>query len=204
LNEGSGIICGLDEAGRGPLAGPVFAAAVILPFDLEISGLNDSKKLTETARNRLYDEIIEKSISHSIASADHKEIDALNILNATFLAMKRAVDSLRKKPDIVLVDGNKDPGITIFTKCIVGGDAISASIAAASILAKVARDRYMRELDEMYPLYHFSRNKGYATPDHVFRLETFGECPAHRKSFLKNILSADFRSQIEIEKEYES
>jgi len=199
------FICGTDEAGRGPLAGDVYAAAVILPHGLEIGGLYDSKKLGEKMREKLYDIITEKAVAYGISSATIEEIDRYNILNAALLAMRRAVNALSVKirPDYILIDGNIVRGFDGYKHMgIIKGDTISPNIAAASILAKVARDRYMRELDEMYPLYHFSKNKGYATKEHVFRLKNFGECPAHRKSFLKNILSEDFRSQVEIE-EYE-
>ena len=198
------FICGTDEAGRGPLAGDVYAAAVILPHGLEIDGLFDSKKLGEKKREKLYGIITEKAVAYAIASASIEEIDNLNILNAALLAMKRAVNALsvKIKPDYVLIDGSIVRGFEDFKyKGIIKGDAISPNIAAASILAKVARDRYMRELDEMYPYYKFRRNKGYATQEHIFRLKSFGECPAHRKSFLKNILAEDFKSQIELELE---
>jgi len=196
------FICGTDEAGRGPLAGDVYAAAVILPHGTEIDGLFDSKKLSAKMREKLYDIITEKAVAYSIASATIEEIDRYNILNAALLAMRRAVTALSAevKPDYVLVDGNIVRGFNDYKyKGIIKGDTISPNIAAASILAKVARDRYMRELDEMYPLYHFNKNKGYPTKEHVLRLKTFGVCPAHRKSFLKNILADDFQSQIEIE-----
>ena len=211
LNSGDGIrenfICGTDEAGRGPLAGDVYAAAVILPHGIHIGGLSDSKKLSEKNRERLYGIIIEKSLAHAVAFATIEEIDRHNILNAALLAMRRAVLalSLKLKPDYVLVDGSIVRGFDGFPhRGITKGDSISPNIAAASILAKVTRDRYMRELDEMYPLYRFKNNKGYATREHIFRLRSFGECPAHRKSFLKNILAADFQTQIEIEKDYEA
>jgi len=200
------FICGTDEAGRGPLAGDVYAAAVILPHGLDIEGLRDSKKLSSKNRERLYGIITEKAIAYSIASATIEEIDRHNILNAALMAMRRAVGalSLQVMPDCVLVDGNIVRGFDGFLhRGIIRGDSISPNIAAASILAKVARDRYMRELDEMYPLYHFGRNKGYATAEHIFRLKIFGECPAHRRSFLKNIMPDDHISQIEAEAGYE-
>ena len=200
------FICGTDEAGRGPLAGDVYAAAVVLPHGIQIGGLSDSKKLSEKNRERLYDIIIEKSLAHAVAFATIEEIDRYNILNAALLAMGRAVAalSLELKPDYVLVDGSIVRGFDGFShRGIIRGDAISPNIAAASILAKVTRDRYMRELDEMYPLYRFKNNKGYATKEHIYRLKTFGECPAHRKSFLKNILAADFQTQIDME-DYEA
>jgi ribonuclease HII len=185
------FICGTDEAGRGPLAGDVYAAAVVLPHGQAIEGLSDSKKLSEKKRERLYGEITKKARAYFIASASIDEIESLNILNAALLAMRRAVDglALKVKPDYILIDGNIVRYFDGFLcRGIIRGDTLSPSIAAASILAKVERDRYMRELDEMYPLYHFRKNKGYPTPDHILRLRNFGECPAHRKSFLKNIL----------------
>ena len=195
-------ICGTDEAGRGPLAGDVYAAAVILPHGIEIEGLYDSKKLSEKKRERLYGVISEKAVAYAIASASIEEIDRYNILNAALLAMRRAVDILAAEimPDFVLIDGNIVRGFDGFNyQGVVRGDSISPNIAAASVLAKVARDRYMRELDGMYPYYHFRKNKGYPTKDHILRLQTFGECPAHRKSYMKNILPSDFKSRLEIE-----
>ena len=185
--EGYKTICGIDEAGRGPLAGPVFAAAVVLPFGIEISGLNDSKKLSESVRETLYKEITENAETYGIAIADHTEIDDTNILKATFLAMKRAAEGLEKKPDIVLVDGNRDPGLEYLSKCIVGGDGKSASIAAASILAKVSRDRFMLKMAEKYPLYAFERHKGYGTRLHYEKLREYGPSEIHRLTFLKNL-----------------
>ena len=179
--------CGVDEAGRGPLAGPVFAAAVILPDGLEDIGLNDSKKLTEKKRNALFDVIKEKAIAWSVASADEKEIDSLNILNATFLAMKRAVDGLPVRPDLALIDGNRRPGTGIAEEAIVKGDAKSVSIAAASVLAKVSRDRYMLELDKKYPEYQFAKHKGYPTALHYEMIKKYGISPVHRLSFLKTL-----------------
>ena len=205
INIRENFICGTDEAGRGPLAGDVYAAAVILPHGTEIDGLFDSKKLSSKMREKLYDIITEKAIAYGIASATIEEIDRFNILNASLLAMKRAVNAvaLKIKPDYVLIDGHIVRGFDDYKyKGVIKGDTISPNIAAASILAKVARDRYMRELDEMYPLYSFNKNKGYGTKEHIFRLKNFGDCPAHRKSFLKNILSEDFQSQIEIEEKY--
>ena len=186
--EGDEIVCGVDEAGRGPLAGPVFAAAVILPFGIDIPGLNDSKKLPEKTRDRLYDEITGVALSYGIASADHKEIDRLNILNATYLAMNRAIDLLSIKPDIALIDGNRDSGIRFRSKCVVGGDGKSASIAAASILAKVSRDRCLAEMAKIYPQYGFERHKGYGTKIHIEKLREFGPCDIHRETFLRKIL----------------
>lgn len=185
--KGYQIICGVDEAGRGPLAGPVFAAAVILPDGLEDIGLNDSKKLSEKKRETLFDLIREKAIAYSVACADENEIDALNILNATFLAMKRAVEGLNVKPDLALIDGNRKPGTGIPEVTIVKGDAKSISIAAASILAKVSRDRYMLELDRLYPEYEFKTHKGYPTKLHYEKIKAHGISPVHRLSFLKNL-----------------
>lgn len=185
--QGFTAVCGVDEAGRGPLAGPVFAAAVILPDGLENIGLNDSKKLTEKKRDALFDIITEKAVAWCVASADEKEIDGLNILNATFLAMKRAVDGLAVRPDIALIDGNRRPGTGIQEEAIVKGDAKSISIAAASILAKVSRDRYMLELDKKYPEYCFAKHKGYPTALHYEMIKKYGVSPVHRLSFLKTL-----------------
>ena len=186
--QGYNIICGIDEAGRGPLAGPVYAAAVILPPDCVIDGLNDSKKLTEKKRERLFDEIKEKALAYGIASADEKEIDEINILNATFLAMKRAVDSLSVKPDLALIDGNQKPHTGIEEVTVVKGDAKSMSIAAASVLAKVSRDRFMLETAKKYPQYEFERHKGYGTKLHYEKISQYGVCEIHRRTFLKKIL----------------
>ncbi len=186
--RGYNIICGIDEAGRGPLAGPVYAAAVILPPDCVIDGLNDSKKLTEKKREKLFDEIKEKALAYGIASADEKEIDEINILNATFLAMKRAVDSLSVKPDLALVDGNQKPHTGIEEVTVVKGDAKSMSIAAASVLAKVSRDRFMLETAKKYPQYEFERHKGYGTKLHYEKIAQYGVCEIHRRTFLKKIL----------------
>lgn len=186
-SQGFTAVCGVDEAGRGPLAGPVFAAAVILPDGLENIGLNDSKKLTEKKRDALFDIITEKAVAWCVASADEKEIDELNILNATFLAMKRAVDGLAVRPDIALIDGNRRPGTGIREETIVKGDAKSISIAAASILAKVSRDRYMLELDKKYPEYCFAKHKGYPTALHYEMIKKYGVSPVHRLSFLKTL-----------------
>ena len=180
-----GIVCGIDEAGRGPLAGPVCAAAVILPPDWEPAGLNDSKKLTPAQRDALYDEITAKAAGWSVAFASEAEIDEVNILRATFLAMRRALAGLETKPDFALVDGNRDPGLGIPTRCEVKGDARYACIAAASVLAKVSRDRLMEEMDRIYPQYGFLRHKGYPTKAHYEALAQFGPCPIHRRSFLK-------------------
>ncbi len=181
------VIVGIDEAGRGPLAGDVYAAAVILNDDTLINYLNDSKKISEKRRELLFDEVIEKAEKYSIATASVKEIDELNILQATFLAMKRAYEGLGVRADLVLVDGNKLPDIDAEMRYVIKGDATSASISAASILAKVARDRYMRDLAEKYPKYEFDRHKGYGTKLHYEKLEEFGISEVHRRSFLKKL-----------------
>ena len=181
--SGYTVICGVDEAGRGPLAGPVYAAAVVLPFGAEIPGLDDSKKLTEKIREKLFDEIISTAGDYGVAFADHKEIDELNILNATYLAMNRAIESLKTAPDIALIDGNRSAGIHVNNMCIVGGDGKSASIAAASILAKVSRDRYMLEMAAKYPQYGFEKHKGYGTKLHYERLKEHGPSEIHRLTF---------------------
>ena len=186
--EGYKIVCGVDEAGRGPLAGPVYAAAVILPDGLEELGINDSKKMSEKKREQLYDIVVENAIAYGVGFATEKEIDEINILNATYLAMRRAVEAMGMKPDMVLVDGNRKPGTGYEEVTIVKGDAKSISIAAASILAKVSRDRYMRELAEKYPEYEFERHKGYGTKLHYEKIEQYGILPDHRRSFLKKIL----------------
>ena len=178
------VICGIDEAGRGPLAGDVYAAAVILPNDVIIDGINDSKKLSEKKREALFDVICEKAVSYCIATASVEEIDNINILNAAMLAMKRAYGGLSVKPDAAFIDGNKTPELDIPAFSVIKGDATSASIAAASILAKVARDRYMKELDEKYPQYCFDKHKGYGTKLHYEMLDKYGASDIHRKSFL--------------------
>ena len=184
-----GIFCGTDEAGRGPLSGDVYAAAVILNPDDVIEEINDSKKLSEKKREKLFDVIKEKAVSWCIATASVEEIEEINILNAAMLAMKRAVSGLDIKPEFVLVDGNKIPdGLEIKADCLVKGDALSASIGAASILAKVARDRYMKEIALKYPEYGFEKHKGYGTKQHREALLKYGPCPVHRMSFLKKIL----------------
>ena len=183
--EGFNIVCGIDEAGRGPLAGPVCAAAVILPEGCIIEGVNDSKKLTEKKRERLFDVIKETALAYSIATADEKEIDEINILQATYLAMNRAFRGLSIKPDMALVDGNRDPNLGIPTRTIVKGDANSMSIAAASILAKVTRDRFMLEMDKKYPEYQFAKHKGYGTKLHYEMLDKYGASEIHRMSFLR-------------------
>lgn len=182
------FLCGVDEAGRGPLAGDVYAAAVILPEDCDIQGLDDSKKISEHRREKLFKEIKEKSLCWCIATASVEEIEKYNILKASLLAMKRAVEGLSQQPEYVLVDGNKLPNISIPAECLVKGDAKSASVAAASILAKVARDNYMTEQAKLYPNYAFEKHKGYGTEEHRKRLLQFGKCPIHRPSFLKKIL----------------
>lgn len=181
------VICGVDEAGRGPLAGDVYAAAVVLNDDVLINYLNDSKKISEKRRELLYDEVIEKADAYCIATASVEEIDRLNILQATMLAMKRAVAGLGVQPDIALIDGNRLPDIDCECRYVIHGDAVSASIAAASILAKVARDRYMRELDEKYPQYCFSKHKGYGTAMHYEKLAEYGISDVHRRTFLKKL-----------------
>ena len=184
-NEGFSSVCGCDEAGRGPLCGPVVAAAVILPLGLEIEGLNDSKKLTEKMREKLFDIIKEKAIAYAIAEASPEEIDEINILNASMLAMRRAVEALPVKADFALIDGNCSRGFEIPTETVVSGDAKSCSIAAASILAKVTRDRGCMELDEQYPMYGIAKHKGYPTKDHMNAVREHGPSPIHRKTFLK-------------------
>lgn len=178
------IICGTDEAGRGPLAGPVVAGACILPEGLVIEGLDDSKKLSEKKREKLYAEITEKAVSWSVALSTPEEIDEINILEASLQAMRRAIDGLSIKPDLALVDGNIDRGFQFPAKAVVGGDAVSQSIAAASILAKVTRDRMCAELHEKYPQYGFAKHKGYPTKEHKLAVYEFGPCPEHRRSFL--------------------
>lgn len=186
--QGYNVVCGVDEAGRGPLAGPVFAAAVVLPNDVIIEGVNDSKKLSEKKRELLFDVIKEKALSYSIASASEKEIDDINILNATYLAMQRAIQGLSIEADIALIDGNRLPKLDIDAKAIIKGDSLSMSIAAASILAKVSRDRLMLELSKEYPQYQFEKHKGYGTALHRELIKQYGPCPIHRLTFLKNII----------------
>lgn len=183
--QGVGVICGVDEAGRGPLAGPVYAAAVILPEHLEIPGLDDSKKLTDKRRRELMPIIKEQAIAYGVGVATEQEIDEINILQATFLAMERAIAQLNGKADFALIDGNreKDFGLPVIT--VVKGDSRSANIAAASILAKVSRDDYMEEMAEKYPEYGFEIHKGYGTKAHYEALRTYGHCPLHRVTFLK-------------------
>ena len=189
LQKGFKYICGVDEAGRGPLAGPVCAAAVILPETCEIEGLNDSKKLSEKKREALFDVIKEKALAYCVAYGTLEEIEELNILEATFLAMNRSIDGLDIKPDYALIDGNRVPkGIKIPCETVVKGDAKSASIAAASILAKVTRDRLLLEYDKEYPQYNFKKHKGYGTKEHTDLILEYGPSPIHRMSFLKKLL----------------
>jgi ribonuclease HII len=186
-SEGIENVCGVDEAGRGPLAGPVCAAACILPVGLEIPGLNDSKKLSPQKREELYHVIVESALSYGIAFASVEEIEALNILNATFLAMNRAIGQLSPEPALALIDGNRNSGIRIPSRCVVRGDSLCADIAAASVLAKVTRDRYMLAMAEEYPQYGFEKHKGYGTALHYNALRSYGPCPIHRPSFLKKM-----------------
>ena len=185
FDAGYQLVCGVDEAGRGPLAGPVCAAAVILPPMLDIPGLTDSKKLTDKKRRELFDIIVDRAIAYGIALVGEKEVDEINILQATFRAMQQAVLRLNMVPDLVLVDGNRAPAMGMPVKTVVKGDSLSASIAAASILAKVTRDRLMEDLDASYPQYGFSVHKGYGTKRHYAALREFGPCAIHRMTFLK-------------------
>ena len=187
MDEGFFPVCGVDEAGRGPLAGPVCAAAVILPRGLEIKGLNDSKKLSEKRRGALFDEITASAVSCGIAFASVEEIEEHNILAAAFIAMNRAIAQLETRPALALIDGNRTAGIEIPARAVVGGDGKCADIAAASILAKVTRDRYMLEMADKYPEYGFERHKGYATKAHYAALREYGPCPIHRPSFLRKM-----------------
>ena len=182
------VICGVDEAGRGPLAGDVYAAAVILDDDVRIDGLNDSKKLSEKKRELLYDEIISKAKAYCVATASVAEIEEFNILQATFMAMRRAVEGLGITLDMALIDGNREPELNCPVRTVVKGDGLSASIAAASILAKVSRDRYMAEIAEKYPEYCFEKHKGYGTKLHNEMILKYGPSPVHRMSFLKKLL----------------
>lgn len=191
ISKGYANVCGVDEAGRGPLAGPVYAAAVILPPGLEIAGANDSKKLTEKKREALFFEIKEKALAYCVASASEREIDDINILNATYLAMARAVEGLSVKADYALIDGNRMPRLSVPGETIVKGDGLSMSIACASILAKVTRDHVMMEWDQRYPQYQFAKHKGYGTKLHMDLIRRYGPCELHRQSFLKKILGAD-------------
>ena len=185
--EGYRLICGVDEAGRGPLAGPVYAAAVILPRGLVLEGLDDSKKLTEKKREALFDPIREQAIAYGIASASVEEIETRNILNATFLATNRAIEKLSPVAALALIDGNRNTGIAFPSRCVVKGDAKCADIAAASVLAKVSRDRFMLEMARQYPQYRFEQHKGYGTKLHYDMLREYGPSPIHRMSFLKKL-----------------
>ena len=185
FEEGFRVICGVDEAGRGPLAGPVCAAAVILPAHIEIPGLNDSKKLTDKRRRELYPIIKEQAIAYGIGFASHEEIDEINILQATYLAMERALAQLPVKPDLALIDGNRTKDFGLPVKTVVHGDSLSASIAAASVLAKVTRDDLMLQQDQLYPQYGFAIHKGYGTKAHYEALRNCGPSPVHRMTFLK-------------------
>ena len=187
LAAGVWPFCGVDEAGRGPLAGPVCAAAVIFPEGTVIEGLNDSKTLTEKRRELLFDEICERALTFGVAFATVEEIERLNILEAAFLAMNRAIDELDPQPALALIDGNRSKGIAVPARAVVKGDAKCGSIAAASVLAKVTRDRYMREMAETYPRYGFEKHKGYGTKAHYAVLRQFGPCEIHRPSFLKKM-----------------
>lgn len=182
------IVCGLDEAGRGPLAGPVFAAAVILEDGCQIEGLNDSKKLSEKKRQELFLQIKEKAVDWAIAHSEPYEIDKINILNASMLAMRRAVEQLKVKPELLLVDGNVARNLPLPALPVVKGDGKLPSVAAASILAKVARDQFCQDMDGLFPQYEFAKNKGYPTKTHRELLKKYGPCPAHRQSFLKKII----------------
>ena len=184
--HGFTVVCGIDEAGRGPLAGPVFAAAVILPQSVVIDGLDDSKRLSEKKRDMLFEEIKARAV-YAVASASESEIDEINILNATFLAMRRAFDALPQRPQAAFVDGNRLPKLPVPAKAIVKGDSLSASIAAASIMAKVSRDRYMLELDKKYPEYCFAKHKGYGTKLHYEKIREYGISEVHRRTFLKKL-----------------
>ena len=186
-DSGLSPLCGVDEAGRGPLAGPVCAAAVILPRGLVIEGLNDSKKLSGKKRESLYDEIVEKAVAYGIAFASVEEIEEKNILEATFLAMNRAIEKLAVRPALALIDGNRDKGITVPARCVIGGDGKCADIAAASILAKVTRDRYMLQLAGQYPQYGFDKHKGYGTAAHYAAIRAYGPSPIHRMTFLRKM-----------------
>lgn len=185
--EGFEIVCGVDEAGRGPLAGPVCAAAVILPRDLAIEGLNDSKKLSDKRRRALFEQISAQAVSYGIAFATEQEIDEINILQATFLAMRRALEQLSVRPSMALIDGNRETDFGLPVRTIVKGDSLSANIAAASILAKVTRDDFMMQQAELYPQYGFDVHKGYGTRAHYDALRKYGPCPIHRRTFLKKL-----------------
>ena len=188
LEKGYKVVCGIDEAGSGPLAGPVFAAAVILPENYSHPVLNDSKKLSEKKRDAVYEDVIKDAVCYSVGIATEEEIDKINILNATFLAMKRAVEGLSVKPDFAYIDGNQYPKTGVKEETIVKGDGKCISVAAASIIAKVSRDRFMLEIDKQYPEYQFSKHKGYGTKLHYEMIEKYGVSKVHRKTFLKKIL----------------
>jgi ribonuclease HII len=185
FSQGYAAVCGIDEAGRGPLAGPVCAAAVMLPKDLEIPGLDDSKKLSDKRRRELFPIIQQQAIAYGIGFASHEEIDEINILQATFLAMKRALAAMEIKPEFALIDGNRETDFGLPVKTVVKGDSLSANIAAASVLAKVTRDDLMEAMAKEYPQYGFEIHKGYGTKTHYEALRTYGPCPIHRLSFLK-------------------
>ena len=187
--KGFTAVCGIDEAGRGPLAGPVVAAAVILPEDIQLPGVNDSKKITEKKREILFDFVKEHALAYGIGEASETEIDEINILQATFLAMRRAVEALQIPADYAMVDGNRIQGLPVPAETVIGGDGKVLSIAAASILAKVTRDRYMRDMAAQYPEYGFEKHKGYGTKAHYAAIEQYGICPLHRKTFLKKVLN---------------
>ena len=191
FDSGVKIICGVDEAGRGPLAGPVCAAAVILPPNADIPGLNDSKKLSDKKRRELYPIIMEQAVAYGIGLADHKEIDEINILQATFLAMERAIAQLSVKPELALIDGNREKDFGIPVKTVIHGDSLSASIAAASVLAKVTRDDLMLKMAEVYPEYGFEVHKGYGTKAHYQALTDNGPSPIHRMTFLKKFYGTE-------------
>lgn len=185
--QGYAVVCGADEAGAGPLAGPVYAAAVSLPDDFDLPWLNDSKKVTPKRREVLFDQIKEQAVAWAVASVGEREIDEINILNARMKAMDQAIHQLNPAPDFALIDGNRNKGITIPNRMVVHGDSLSASISAASILAKVSRDRYMLEMAPRYPEYHFEQHKGYGTKLHYEMLHKYGPCPIHRLTFLKKL-----------------
>lgn len=185
--QGYAVVCGADEAGAGPLAGPVYAAAVSLPDDFDLPWLNDSKKVTPKRREVLFDQIKEQAVAWAVASVGEREIDEINILNARMKAMDQAIHQLNPTPDFALIDGNRNKGITIPNRMVVHGDSLSASISAASILAKVSRDRYMLEMAQRYPEYHFEQHKGYGTKLHYEMLHKYGPCPIHRLTFLKKL-----------------
>lgn len=191
FDKGYGLICGVDEAGRGPLAGPVCAAAVILPPHADIPGLNDSKKLSDKRRRELFPIIKELAVSYGIGFADHSMIDEINILQATFYAMEQAISQLSVKPDLALIDGNRERDFGVPVQTVVHGDSLSASIAAASILAKVTRDDLMLQMAQEYPQYGFEIHKGYGTKAHYAALETYGPCPIHRMTFLKKLYGTE-------------